>query len=106
MPTPVWPNMTPPDAADSRRGEPAALSHLRVLDLTGPGAQYCGRLMADLGADVVKVEPPEGDAARHLRPFAGNEPGTERSIPFLPLNVNKRSVALDLGDRLAGSARA
>lgn len=98
MPTPVWPNMTPPNAADSRQGEPAALSHLRVLDLTGPGAQYCGRLMADLGADVVKVEPPEGDAARHLRPFAGNEPGPERGIPFLPLNVNKRSVALDLGD--------
>ncbi len=89
----------------------AALSHLRVLDLTGPGAQYCGRLMADLGADVVKVEPPKGDAARHLRPFAKNEPGPERSIPFLPLNVNKRSVALDLRDetdrrRFAALARA
>ena len=90
--------MTAPDATHSRRGEPAALSHLRVLDLTGTGAQYCGRLMADLGADVVKVEPPEGDSARHLRPFVGSEPGVERSIQFLPLNVNKRGVALDLGD--------
>ena len=76
----------------------AALSHLRVLDLTGAGSQYCGRLMADLGADVVKVEPPEGEATRRMRPFVGNEPGEERGIPFLSLNVNKRSVALDLGD--------
>ena len=96
--------MTAADAAHSRRGEPAApvsstgqaLSHLRVLDLTGAGSQYCGRLMADLGADVVKVEPPGGDAARHLRPFANGEAGVERGIKFLSLNANKRSVALDL----------
>ena len=88
--------MTPPDAAHSRHCQPAALSHLRVLDLTGPGAQYCGRLMADLGADVVKVEPPEGGSARHLRPYVGHEPGPDRGIRFLSLNVNKRSVALDL----------
>ena len=88
--------MTAPDAAHSRHGEPAALSHLRVLDLTGPGAQYCGRLMADLGADVVKVEPPEGDSTRRLRPYVGHEPGPERGIRFLSLNANKRSVALDL----------
>ena len=103
--------MTAPNEAHSRRGEPAALSHLRVLDLTGPGAQYCGRLMADLGADVVKVEPPEGGSARHLRPYVGQEPGPERGIRFLSLNVNKRSVALDLGDeadrrRFAELARA
>ena len=88
--------MTAPDAAHSRHGEPAALSHLRVLDLTGAGAQYCGRLMADLGADVVKVEPPEGDSTRRLRPYVGQEPGPERGIRFLSLNANKRSVALDL----------
>ena len=103
--------MTAPDAAHSRLGEPAALSHLRVLDLTGAGAQYCGRLMADLGADVVKVEPPEGGSARHLRPYVGHEPGPERGIRFLSLNVNKRSVALDLREetgraRFAALARA
>ena len=75
-----------------------ALAHLRVLDLTGSGSQYCGRLMADMGADVVKVEPPEGDSARHLRPYAGDESGHERGINFLSLNLNKRSVALDLED--------
>ncbi len=98
--------MTAADAAHSGQGEPEALvssarqalSHLRVLDLTGAGSQYCGRLMADLGADVVKVEPPEGEATRRMCPFVGNEPGEERGIPFLSLNVNKRSVALDLGE--------
>ena len=96
--------MTPPHAAHNTKNAPEALSHLRVLDLTGPGAQYCGRLMADLGADVVKVEPPSGDSARHMRPFVGREPGTERGIHFLPLNLNKRSVALDLDDN-AGRRR-
>ena len=104
--------MTAADAAHSGRGEPAApvsstgqaLSHLRVLDLTGAGSQYCGRLMADLGADVVKVEPPEGEATRERRPFVGREPGEERGIPFLSLNVNKRSVALDLDSEAIGDA--
>ena len=45
-----------------------ALAHLRALDLTGPGSQYCGRLMADLGADVVRVEPPAGEDAGVLVP--------------------------------------
>ena len=75
-----------------------ALAHLRVLDLTGPYTQYCGRLMADMGADVVKVEPPEGDPGRYLKPFAGEVVDPERSITFLAFNLNKRSVLLDLKD--------
>ena len=47
---------------------------------------------------MVKVEPPEGESTRWMRPFVGSEPGEERGIPFLSLNVNKRSVALDLGE--------
>ena len=73
-----------------------ALAHLRVLDLTGPGSQYCGRLMADLGADVVRVEPPAGDDGRRLGPYAGGKPDPERSITFLTYNLNKRGVVLDL----------
>jgi crotonobetainyl-CoA:carnitine CoA-transferase CaiB-like acyl-CoA transferase len=73
------------------------LSNLRVLDLgqdvCGP---FCARLMADQGADVIKVEPREGDPARHTAPFAGDEPHPEKSIRFLYLNTNKRSVTLDL----------
>jgi benzylsuccinate CoA-transferase BbsE subunit len=46
-----------------------ALSDLRVLDASGPIGQYAGRLLTDLGADVVKVEPLEGDEARGYGPF-------------------------------------
>ena len=74
------------------------LEGICVLDL-GPeiAAPFCARLLADYGADVVKVEPPgEGDPARRMGPFAGNEPHPERSIPFLYLNTNKRGVTLDI----------
>ena len=75
-----------------------ALSGLRVVDLTqyvaGP---YCTKLLADYGADVVKVERPGGgDLARRAGPFPNDEPDPERSALFLNLNTNKRSVAADL----------
>jgi crotonobetainyl-CoA:carnitine CoA-transferase CaiB-like acyl-CoA transferase len=74
-----------------------ALDNVTVLDLThhiaGP---YATRLMADLGADVIKIERPGGDLARQLGPFQGNEPNPEKSGLFFYLNCNKRSVVLDL----------
>ncbi len=75
-----------------------ALSNVRVLDFThyvaGP---YCTKLMADYGADVLKVERPRtGDPARRLGPFPDDESHPERSGLFLHLNTNKRSVTLDL----------
>ena len=77
-----------------------ALSDVRVIDLThylaGP---YCTKLLADYGADVIKVEKPgEGDGARRLGPFFEDDPHPEKSGLFLDLNTNKRSVALDLDD--------
>ena len=75
------------------------LEGITVLDL-GPeiAAPFCSRLLADYGADVVKVEPPNvGDPARHMGPFAGDEPNLEKSIPFLYLNTNKRGITLDIG---------
>ncbi len=75
-----------------------ALAGLKVLDFThyvaGP---YCVKLLADYGADVIKVErPPHGDGARQIGPFPGDESHTEKSALFLHLNTNKRSVVIDL----------
>ena len=69
-----------------------ALSHLRVLDLTryiaGP---YCTKMMAGFGAEVIKIERPiTGDELRNIGPFCSDEPGLERSIPFLWLNTGKK----------------
>jgi CoA:oxalate CoA-transferase len=91
-----------------------ALDGVRVLDLTtGVAGPNCTKLLADFGADVVKVEPAGGDPTRMEPPFAGDEPHRERSLLFLHLNTNKRSVTLDatteqgasLLRRLAGSAQ-
>src|SRR6201989_3379697 len=71
---------------------PGALDHLLVLDLTSHlSGPYCAMLLADHGADVVKVEPPNGDSARNMPPFVNGE-----SPPFMTWNRNKRSVVLDL----------
>ena len=76
---------------------PGPLAGIVVLDLsTGIGGPFCSKLLADYGADVIKVEPPGGDPARHLGPFPDDTPHRERSAAFLYLNTNKRSVALDL----------
>lgn len=74
------------------------LEGLKVLDLghqiAGP---YCARLLADQGAEVIKIERPgTGDVSRAMAPFAGDEPHAEKSLTFLYLNYNKRSLTLDL----------
>jgi crotonobetainyl-CoA:carnitine CoA-transferase CaiB-like acyl-CoA transferase len=74
------------------------LEGLRVLELgSGVAAPFCTKLMADLGADVVKLEPPDGgDPARRVGPFPDDVPHPERSGLFLYLNTSKRSITLDL----------
>lgn len=72
------------------------LSHLRVLDLTSFATAYCGKLLADLGAEVIKIEPPCGDPSRHEAPFVENGADVH-SLPFAVRNGNKKSVVLDLG---------
>ena len=74
----------------------SALAHMRVLDLGGPTPQFATRLLGDLGADVIKIEPPGGDPLRSQAPFANGQTGPDNSIPFLSDNHNKRSVVLDL----------
>jgi benzylsuccinate CoA-transferase BbsE subunit len=73
----------------------------RVLDLTGEPGFLAGMLLAELGADVVKVEPPAGDPMRRRPPFWGDVTDPERSIGWLALNGSKRGVTLDL-DRPTG----
>jgi crotonobetainyl-CoA:carnitine CoA-transferase CaiB-like acyl-CoA transferase len=75
-----------------------AFSGVRIVEyatmVSGP---YCGKLFADMGADVIKVEePPHGDPARERGPFPGDEPHPERSGLFLYVNTSKRGIALDL----------
>jgi crotonobetainyl-CoA:carnitine CoA-transferase CaiB-like acyl-CoA transferase len=72
------------------------LDGLRVIDLTtGVAGPSCTKILADFGAEVIKVEPRAGDPGRDLPPFAGDEPGLERSLTFLYLNTSKRSVTID-----------
>jgi crotonobetainyl-CoA:carnitine CoA-transferase CaiB-like acyl-CoA transferase len=71
------------------------LGGIRVLDLAGPLGSYCGRLLADAGADVVKVEPPEGDELRRRPPFAGDRADPDGSLSFAYYHANKRGLALD-----------
>jgi crotonobetainyl-CoA:carnitine CoA-transferase CaiB-like acyl-CoA transferase len=75
-----------------------ALSETKVLDLThyiaGP---YCTRLLAGFGAEIIKIERPDGgDPARRIGPFLNDEPGAERSGLFLYLNSGKKSITLNL----------
>ena len=75
-----------------------ALAGLRVLDISqGLAAPFAAKLLGDLGADVIKVEPPEGDEARRRGPFA-DAADIEASAPFLFANTSKRSVVIDRSD--------
>jgi len=72
------------------------LAGIRVLELADEKGQFCGKLMADLGADVVKIEPPGGQNTRSVGPFLDDVPHPERSLYFWHYNTSKRSVTLDL----------
>lgn len=73
-----------------------ALQGIKVLECGSlVAAAYAAKLLADLGADVLKVEPPQGDAARWRGPFPDGKPDPEKSGLFLYLNTNKRGIVLD-----------
>jgi crotonobetainyl-CoA:carnitine CoA-transferase CaiB-like acyl-CoA transferase len=78
-------------------GNERALDGLRVIDLSqGIAGPYATKLLADLGADVIKVEPPGGDYARTLGPFPDDEPHPDKGGLFIHLNGCKKSVTLDI----------
>jgi len=75
---------------------PGSLEGVRVLDLSqGIAGPMAARMLGDLGAEVTKVEPPDGDPARTLRPLIGQGPVAERSLLFAYLNWNKLGITLD-----------
>jgi benzylsuccinate CoA-transferase BbsE subunit len=84
------------EATVESRPTPQALSGLRVLDVSGLAGQYCGKLFADLGADVILVEPPGGSPVRREGPFLDDRPHPEYSLTFGYLNAGKRAIGLDL----------
>ena len=81
-----------PSAGASR----AALAGVKVLDLSGLAGQYCGKQFADLGADVILVEPLAGSSVRRDGPFLDDKAHIEFSLPFTYFNAGKRGIALDL----------
>jgi crotonobetainyl-CoA:carnitine CoA-transferase CaiB-like acyl-CoA transferase len=72
------------------------LPKYRVLDLADEKGAYCGKLLGDLGAEVIKVEPPCGDKMRFRGPFFKNDPHPEKSLFFLYFNTSKGSITLDI----------
>ncbi|HEV8229652.1 MAG TPA: CoA transferase [Candidatus Limnocylindria bacterium] len=80
----------------------APLEGLRVIEIAGDdvwgasAAAHAARILADLGADVIKVEPPSGDPVRRVPPFLGAQAGADRGLLWIALNANKRGVRLDL----------
>jgi len=72
------------------------LDHYRVLDLTNERGLLCGQILGDLGADVIKLEPPGGSSARRLAPFFQNESDAEGSLVWWAYNRNKRAITLDI----------
>lgn len=73
-----------------------ALGNVRVLDMTDQKGVYCTKLLADLGADVIRIEPPGGDAMRRIGPFYHYETDPEKSLYWFHFNTSKRGITLNL----------
>lgn len=72
------------------------LDGIKILDLTDDKGMLCGRMLADIGADVIKIEKPGGDPSRRIGPFYHNMPNPEKSLYWFAYNLNKRGITLDI----------
>ena len=72
------------------------LTGLRVLELSDHTGHFCGKLLGDLGADVIKIEPPGGEPCRYVGPFLDDIPDPDRSLSFWYYNTSKRGITLDI----------
>ncbi|GAA1948401.1 hypothetical protein GCM10009798_04470 [Nocardioides panacihumi] len=83
-------------AGPDEGSKPGPLTGVRVVEVGDRIGEYCGLVLAGLGAEVIKVEPPEGAESRRMAPFVDDVPDPERSLHFWAYNRGKRSVVLDL----------
>jgi crotonobetainyl-CoA:carnitine CoA-transferase CaiB-like acyl-CoA transferase len=74
-------------------------SMYRALDLTNEKGLVCGKILGDLGVDVIKIENPGGDGSRNIGPFYRDDPHPERSLLWFAYNTNKRSITLNIETR-------
>jgi crotonobetainyl-CoA:carnitine CoA-transferase CaiB-like acyl-CoA transferase len=81
---------------ESKFGGEALLTPYRILDLTNEKGMLCGKILADLGADVIKIEKPGGDPARNIGPFYHDIPHPEKSLFWFAFNTNKRGITLNI----------
>ncbi|MFC2051722.1 CaiB/BaiF CoA transferase family protein, partial [Chloroflexota bacterium] len=81
---------------EEKKKAESMLSPYRVLDLTDKKGLLCGKLLGDLGADVIKIEKPGGDPARNIGPFYHDEPDSEKSLFWFAFNTSKRGITLDI----------
>ncbi|MDE0498228.1 MAG: CoA transferase [Acidimicrobiaceae bacterium] len=92
-----------PDPERAASAVPRVLNGLRVIELTSERCALAGKLLADMGADVIVVEPPGGSPMRGYEPFVGDQPDPEGALWWWHYNTSKRSVVVDL-DSAAGAA--
>ena len=78
------------------KGLASLIDHYRILDFTDEKGYLCGKILADLGADVIKVEKPGGDPGRKIGPFYKDIPDPEKSLFWFAYNSNKRSITLNI----------
>ena len=72
------------------------LKGYRVLDLSDEKGYLCGKILSDLGAEVIKIEPPGGDSGRNIGPFAKNAPDPDKSLYWFAYNIGKKSITLNI----------
>ena len=85
-------------ANGNSRPRPGALQGVRVVELARDPIAFAGKLLGDMGADIILVEPPGGDPARGYPPFVDDEPGEDRSLYWWHYHTSKRGVVIDLDD--------
>ena len=90
--------MTSAQSTDTDSSAVGALAGIRVVELAGEPIAWAGKLLADMGADVILVEPPGGDPSRNYPPYLDDQPGADRSLYWWHYHTGKRGVVVDLDD--------